>query len=61
MFIFVFSQKASEMSRRLGLPRFYISANSGARIGLAEEIKALFKVAWEDNNDFEKVSSHVMF
>ena len=47
------------MSRKLGLPRFYISANSGARIGLAEEIKPLFKIAWVDNDDFEKVSSHV--
>ena len=55
----MFLQKASEMSRKLGLPRFYISANSGARIGLAEEIKPLFKVAWVDNDDFEKVNSHV--
>ena len=43
------------MSRKLGLPRFYISANSGARIGLAEEIKPLFKIAWIDNNDIDKV------
>ena len=26
----------------------YIAANSGARIGLAEEIKHLYKVAWVD-------------
>lgn len=25
--------------------------NSGARIGLAEEVKALFRVAWEDPNE----------
>ncbi|XP_060534242.1 acetyl-CoA carboxylase isoform X2 [Cylas formicarius] len=45
---------ASEMARDLKLPRIYISANSGARIGLAEEVKALFKVAWEDDDDPEK-------
>ena len=26
----------------------YIAANSGARIGLAEELKHLYKVAWVD-------------
>lgn len=46
---------ASKESRRLGVPRIYISANSGARIGLAEEVKALFKVAWEDPDEPEKV------
>ncbi|XP_017779998.1 PREDICTED: acetyl-CoA carboxylase isoform X2 [Nicrophorus vespilloides] len=39
---------ASELSRELKIPRIYIAANSGARIGLAEEVKCLFKVAWED-------------
>ena len=48
-------QKASELSRNSGIPRIYISANSGARIGLADEIKPLFKVAWVDNNDIDKV------
>ena len=43
-------QQASALSRDLGLPRVYIAANSGARIGLAEELKHLFKVAWEDKN-----------
>ncbi|CAN7995548.1 unnamed protein product [Ixodes hexagonus] len=40
--------KASERARALGIPRLYISANSGARIGLAEELKHLFNVAWVD-------------
>ena len=43
------------MAREYGLPRLYLSANSGARLGLAEEIKHLFNVAWEDNSDIEKV------
>lgn len=46
---------ASKEARRRKIPRIYISANSGARIGLAEEIKSLFNVAWEDPSDPEKV------
>ncbi|CAH1163265.1 unnamed protein product [Phaedon cochleariae] len=42
---------ASEIARNLKIPRIYVSANSGARIGMAEEVKALFKVAWEDNKE----------
>ena len=38
--------KASELARKLGIPRIYISANSGARIGIAEEVISAFKVAW---------------
>lgn len=45
---------ASEMSRNLKIPRIYIAANSGARIGLAEEIKQLFRVAWEDPEEPDK-------
>ena len=47
-------QKASELARKLGIPRIYISANSGARIGLAEEIKRLFRVAWHDPLNVDK-------
>ena len=45
---------ASQLARSLGIPRIYIAANSGARIGLAEEIKHLFRVAWVDTADPEK-------
>ena len=45
---------ASQLARSLGVPRIYIAANSGARIGLAEEIKHLFRVAWVDTADPEK-------
>lgn len=37
---------ASKRARRLGVPRIFIAANSGARIGLAEEVKRLFRVKW---------------
>ncbi|CAB1321598.1 unnamed protein product [Coregonus sp. 'balchen'] len=43
--------RASEMARAEGIPRIYISANSGARIGLAEEIRHMFQVAWIDPQD----------
>lgn len=46
--------KASERARQLGIPRIYFSANSGARIALAEEVKALFRIAWEDESEPEK-------
>ena len=48
-------QKASELARQEGLPRIYIAANSGARIGLANEVKSLFKIAWVDASAPDKV------
>ena len=39
------------------IPYIYISANSGARIGLADELKFIFNVAWEDINEPEKVGN----
>ena len=45
----------SELSRKQDAPRVYIAANSGARIGLAQELKALFKVAWVDPSAPDKV------
>ncbi|WAR06945.1 ACAC-like protein [Mya arenaria] len=50
----VLFKKASELARSKGLPRVYLSANSGARIGLAEEVKHLFRVAWHDPSDPDK-------
>lgn len=43
-----FFHKCSELARKLGIPRLYLSANSGARIGLAEELIPHFSVAWKD-------------
>nr|UXL88908.1 acetyl-CoA carboxylase-like 6 isoform 3 [Potamotrygon motoro] len=43
--------RASQFARAEGIPRIYIAANSGARIGLAEEIRHMFQVAWEDPDD----------
>ncbi|TBU46750.1 acetyl CoA carboxylase [Dichomitus squalens] len=44
----------SQYAREHGLPRIYLSANSGARIGLAEEVMNLFSVAWSDPEHPEK-------
>ena len=43
------------MARAEGIPKIYLAANSGARIGLAEEIKHMFQVAWVDREDPHKV------
>ena len=47
-------QRASQLSRIERIPRIYISANSGARIGLAEELKFLYHIAWNDSKDIDK-------
>jgi len=50
----VFFQKASEYAREKGLPRVYIACNSGARVGLVEELKPHIKAAWKDTADPSK-------
>lgn len=49
-----FFHKCSELARKLGIPRIYLSANSGARIGMAEELIPHFSVAWNDVSRPEK-------
>jgi len=46
--------KATQYARQHGLPRVYLSANSGARIGLADEVMSLFGVAWKEAGKPEK-------
>jgi hypothetical protein len=46
--------RASQLARSLGIPRVHIAVNSGARIGLADEVKQRFKVAWIDRADPNK-------
>lgn len=43
-----FFHKCTELARKLGIPRIYLSANSGARIGMAEELIPHFNVAWNN-------------
>ncbi|KAH7869031.1 ClpP/crotonase-like domain-containing protein, partial [Lentinula edodes] len=44
----------TQYARELGLPRIYLSANSGACIGLAEELIPLFSAAWNEEGHPEK-------
>ena len=46
-----FFNKCTEYARKLGIPRIYLSANSGARIGMAEELIPHFSVAWNDEDN----------
>ena len=41
---------ASEFAREKRIPRLYVAANSGARIGTAEGVKKNFKVAFKDSD-----------
>ncbi|TYI83372.1 hypothetical protein E1A91_D05G289300v1 [Gossypium mustelinum] len=41
------------------LPLIYLAANSGARIGVAEEVKACFKVGWSDESSPENGFQYV--
>lgn len=43
-----FFNKCTELAQKLGVPRIYLSANSGARLGLADSLMPHFKVAWND-------------
>eukprot|EP00931_Biecheleriopsis_adriatica_P052507 TRINITY_DN3055_c0_g1_i3.p1 TRINITY_DN3055_c0_g1~~TRINITY_DN3055_c0_g1_i3.p1 ORF type:complete len:2157 (-),score=543.39 TRINITY_DN3055_c0_g1_i3:77-6547(-) len=50
----IFFQKASEYARDNGLPRIHIACNSGARVGLAEELKPYIQAQWIDDEDPSK-------
>ncbi|QSL66810.1 hypothetical protein MERGE_001197 [Pneumocystis wakefieldiae] len=53
--------KATLLARQLSIPRIYLSANSGARIGLSEELISLFSVAWNDPKNPEKGFRYLYF
>ncbi|RCK66171.1 Acetyl-CoA carboxylase [Candida viswanathii] len=46
--------KCTDLARKLGVPRIYLSANSGARIGVAEELIPLYQVAWNEEGNPDK-------
>ncbi|EDR14651.1 ACC1, acetyl-CoA carboxylase, cytosolic [Laccaria bicolor S238N-H82] len=49
-----FFYQVTQYARERGLPRIYLSANSGARLGLAEEVIPLFSTAWKEQGKPEK-------
>ncbi len=44
----------TQYARDHGIPRIYLSANSGARLGVADELVPLFSAAWNDEARPEK-------
>ncbi|RKP13306.1 carboxyl transferase domain-containing protein [Piptocephalis cylindrospora] len=52
-------ERASILARERGIPRLYLSANSGARIGLAEEVMRVFRVGWEEEGRPESGVSYL--
>jgi len=56
-----FFYKSTELARQLGIPRVYLAANSGARIGLAEEVMNHFNVAWVDKENPSKGVKYLYF
>eukprot|EP00930_Biecheleria_cincta_P026767 TRINITY_DN18824_c0_g4_i1.p1 TRINITY_DN18824_c0_g4~~TRINITY_DN18824_c0_g4_i1.p1 ORF type:complete len:2184 (-),score=502.75 TRINITY_DN18824_c0_g4_i1:163-6714(-) len=46
-----FFKKATEYARKRGLPRIYIACNSGARVGLVDELMPMLKVKWMNPPD----------
>ncbi|KAG5368607.1 Acetyl-CoA carboxylase [Yarrowia sp. E02] len=53
--------KVTELARKLGIPRIYLSANSGARIGIADELVGKYQVAWNDETDPSKGFKYLYF
>ncbi|CAA6665069.1 unnamed protein product [Spirodela intermedia] len=49
-----FFQAATELACGRKLPLIYLAANSGARIGAAEEVKSCFRVGWSEEATPEK-------
>jgi acetyl-CoA carboxylase/biotin carboxylase 1 len=46
--------KASQYARDRGIPRLFLAANSGARIGMAQSLKSQFQVCWNVDQDPSK-------
>jgi len=42
---------ASQYARSRGLPRLYLAANSGARIGLSSKVRDAFQIKWKQDDD----------
>jgi biotin carboxylase/acetyl-CoA carboxylase carboxyltransferase component len=42
---------ASRIARNRGVPRIYFACNSGARLGLCQEVQKLFRVEWLDTDN----------
>ncbi|CAA2994471.1 acetyl- carboxylase 1-like [Olea europaea subsp. europaea] len=54
-----FFQAVTDVACTQKLPLIYLAANSGARIGVAEEVKSCFKVGWSDESNPERGFQYV--
>ncbi|KAL2249829.1 acetyl-CoA carboxylase 1-like isoform X1 [Sesamum indicum] len=54
-----FFQAVTEVACAQKLPLIYLAANSGARIGVAEEVKSCFRVGWSDETNPERGFQYV--
>ena len=49
----------TKYAQRDGVPRLYFAANSGARFGLAEDVRSAFDVKWTDASDPTRGFKHL--
>jgi acetyl-CoA carboxylase/biotin carboxylase 1 len=70
----VYFKSMTDLACREKLPLIYLAANSGARIGVAEEVRACFRIGWSEDSspdrgfkylylqpqDYERLSSSVI-
>ncbi|XP_031498417.1 acetyl-CoA carboxylase 1-like isoform X2 [Nymphaea colorata] len=54
-----FFLSVTELACEKKLPLIYLAANAGARIGVAEEVKACFQVGWADERNPERGFQYV--
>ena len=47
-------EHVTSLARTTGIPRIYLAANSGARLGLASSVQSKYQVAWVDPSDVSK-------
>lgn len=46
----VFFKSMTDLACHQKLPLIYLAANSGARIGVAEEVRSCFRIGWSDDS-----------
>ncbi|KAF3627548.1 Acetyl-CoA carboxylase 1, partial [Capsicum annuum] len=54
-----FFQAVTDVACEQKIPLIYLAANSGARIGAAEEVKSCFRVGWSDESNPERGFQYV--
>ncbi|XXG61284.1 hypothetical protein AAC387_Pa04g2982 [Persea americana] len=54
-----FFQAVTDLACDKKLPLIYLAANSGARIGVADEVKACFRIGWSDESSPERGFQYV--